>query len=135
MSDYITAQQIIRLICRQILDTFRSFRAGMSKPRPRGLQSYRFFRPTSRNHFPICLGDSFVLPGRTENLAGIMTLEAWVQTPLHLHFNPVSKEKLDLLEVSCKRLQDKQTWICKIRPERKMHFLCHLSILLLPIHT
>lgn len=50
--------------------------------------------------FPRALGEA------CSALTGVMTLEAWVQTPIHSHFNPASKETLDLLEVSCKRCSE-----------------------------
>lgn len=53
---------------------FDLFRAGRSKPWPRGPSSNRVFWPTRwEKTVPTCPGKSFFLPGRTENPAGLRT--------------------------------------------------------------
>lgn len=54
MSDYITAQQINRLICKQVLDAFRYFGADTVCPNPAlgGTIQTGFSRLPGKNHFP-----------------------------------------------------------------------------------
>lgn len=127
MSDYITAQQIIRLICKQVLDAFRSFGADTVCPNPAlgGTNPTGFSHLPGRNHFLTYLGGHLTWlelwrSGFTHPYTYIFILhprKSWIYWRYHIT-----------------NAQDKQVQICKIQPERKMHFLCHLSILLL-LHT
>lgn len=96
----------------------------MSKPRPRGPQSYRVFWPTR-------LKPLFHLPWGTQKI----WLELWPWRTGFIHpyayiliLHP--KKSWIYWRYRVRDVQDKQTSICKIRPERKIHFLCHFSILL-----
>lgn len=76
MSDDITAPQIIRLICKQVLDAFRSLGADTVCPNP----ALGGTNPTGFSHLPGKKTLSY-LPGRTLNLAGVITLAVWVHPP------------------------------------------------------